>query len=145
MYYRYFSALGFLEITLYLIITIFTFFSLLCQFLSYGRVNQLYIYPLIFRFPSHLGPRRVLSRVPCAAEQVLISYLFYIQCCVYVNFSLSGDCHHSFIASALNPTKLLVYVWPFKMPQYTKLQTRNTATNILAQMHFYIVGRTALG
>ena len=28
---------------------------------------------------------RVLSRVPCAIQQVLISYLFYIQQCVYVS------------------------------------------------------------
>ena len=31
-----------------------------------------------FRFFSHIGHYRVLSRVPCAIQQVLISYLFYI-------------------------------------------------------------------
>ena len=31
---------------------------------------------------------RVLSRVPCAIQQVLISYLFYIQQCAYVNPNL---------------------------------------------------------
>ena len=40
---------------------------------------KLYIYPRFFRFFSHIGHYRVLSRVPCAIPQVLISYLFYIQ------------------------------------------------------------------
>ena len=30
------------------------------------------------RFFSHIGHYRVLSRVACAIQQVLISYLFYI-------------------------------------------------------------------
>ena len=38
----------------------------------------IYIYPLFFRFFSHIGHYRVLSRVMCAIQQVLISYLFYI-------------------------------------------------------------------
>ena len=41
-----------------------------------------------FRFFFHIGHYRVLSRVPCAIQQVVISYLFYIQQCVYVNPSL---------------------------------------------------------
>ena len=60
---------------------------MLCQFLLYSEVNQLYvyIYPLFFGFPSHLGHHRALSRVPRALQQVLISYLFYTYCCTYVN------------------------------------------------------------
>ena len=44
------------------------------------KVTQLYIYmyPLFFRFFSHIGHYRILGRVPCAVQQVLISYLFYI-------------------------------------------------------------------
>ena len=42
----------------------------------------------LFRFFSHIGHYRVLSRVPCTIQQVLISYLFYIQSCVYVSRSL---------------------------------------------------------
>ena len=63
---------------------------MLCQFLLNSKVNQLYIYiyPLFFRFFSHLGHYRVLSRVPCAVQQILMSYLFYIQYCVYVNPNL---------------------------------------------------------
>ena len=42
--------------------------------------SAIYIYPLFFGFPSHLGPHIALSRVPCAIyiQKVLISYLFYI-------------------------------------------------------------------
>ena len=36
------------------------------------------MYPLLLRFFSHMGLYRVLSRVPGAAQYVLISYLFYI-------------------------------------------------------------------
>ena len=50
--------------------------------------SVIYIYPLFFRFFSHIGDYRVLSRVPCAIQQVLISYLFYIQQYVYVNPNL---------------------------------------------------------
>ena len=67
-------------------------FTMLCQFLLYSKVNQLYvyIYPPFFGFPSHLGHHRALSRVPCATQQVLISYLFYTQYqqCIYVNPNL---------------------------------------------------------
>ena len=34
------------------------------------------IYPLSLGLPSHLGPHRALSRVPCAIQQMLISHLF---------------------------------------------------------------------
>ena len=33
---------------------------------------------LFFRLFYHIGHHRVLSRVPCAIQEVLISYLFYI-------------------------------------------------------------------
>ena len=57
---------------------------MLCYFQVNNKVNQLYIYiyiyPLFFfRFFSHIDHYRVLGRVPCAIQQVLISYLFYIQ------------------------------------------------------------------
>ena len=65
-------------------------FTILCQFLLYSKVNQLYIYiySLFFGFPSYLGHHRALSRVPCAIKLVLISYLFYTQQCIYVNPNL---------------------------------------------------------
>ena len=51
----------------------------LLQFLLYSKVNQPYVYmhSLFFGFPSHLGHHRAPSRVPCATQSVLISYLFY--------------------------------------------------------------------
>ena len=50
---------------------------MLCQFLLYSKVHQLHIHicPLFFRVFSHTGHYRVLSQVPCASQQVLISYL----------------------------------------------------------------------
>ena len=42
--------------------------------------------PILFRFPSRFGHRRPLSKVPCAAQQVLVSYLRYHYCvCVNSN------------------------------------------------------------
>ena len=54
---------------------------MLCQFLPYTKLNQLYIdiHPLLFGFLSHLGCNRVIIRVPWAIWQVLIRYLTYIQ------------------------------------------------------------------
>ena len=52
---------------------------MLCWFLLHSRMNQLYIYiyPLFFRFFSHIGHYTVLSRVPCAIQKVLIIYFIY--------------------------------------------------------------------
>ena len=43
---------------------------------------------LFWGFLSHLGHHRAPSRVPCAKQQVLISYIFYIQQCIYVSPNL---------------------------------------------------------
>ena len=71
-------------------------YSAVC-FCCAAKVNQLHtcIYPLFFRFPSHLGHHGALSRVPCSIQQVLISYLFYTQQCMYVNPSLPHTFHSS--------------------------------------------------
>ena len=52
-----------------------------------SKVNHFYtyLYSLFFRFFAHIGHYRVLSRVPCAIQQILISYLFYIQICVHIS------------------------------------------------------------
>ena len=49
---------------------------------------------LFLEFPSHLGPHRALSRVPCAIWSVLIIYLFYTQyqCCI-CQFPSSNSSH----------------------------------------------------
>ena len=43
---------------------------MLCYFQVYSKMVQLYIhiYPLFFRFFSHIGYYRMLSRVPCAIQ-----------------------------------------------------------------------------
>ena len=67
---------------------------MVCQFLLYSKVNLLYvyIYPLFFGFPSHVGHHRALSRVSCTQQQVPIIYLFcaqYQQCiCVSLNLPI---------------------------------------------------------
>ena len=48
----------------------------------------MYAYIPLFGFPSHLGPHRALSRVSCAVQQVLRSYLFYTWSCICVNPNL---------------------------------------------------------
>ena len=59
--------------------------------LSCIKVIQLcmYIFLLFFRFVSHIGHYRVLKRIPCALQQVLIRYLFYIWKCVYMSIPIS--------------------------------------------------------
>ena len=54
-------------------------FTILYPFLLCSKVNQLYlyIYPLLFGFPSCVGHRRMSSRVPWAIQQVLVSCLFF--------------------------------------------------------------------
>ena len=55
------------------------------------REAHIYIYPPPFGFPSYSGHHRALSKVPCAIQDVLISYLFYTQYqqCIYANRGLS--------------------------------------------------------
>ena len=45
--------------------------TILCSFLLCSKANQLFIhtYPLFSGFPSHLGHRRALNRVPCAISE----------------------------------------------------------------------------
>ena len=80
----------FLNLVYYIFLLEQSCFTILCQFLLYSKVNQLYvyIYPLFFGFPSHLGHHTALSRVPCAIQSVLISYLFYTQQHIHVNPNL---------------------------------------------------------
>ena len=57
---------------------------MLCQFQVYSKVIQLYIYMYLFflKFFSHLGCYIILSRVPCAIQQVLVGYPFYL--CIHL-------------------------------------------------------------
>ena len=79
-------------------------FRVSCQFLMYSKVNQLYIYiyPLFHGFPSPLRSPRSPDWVPCAAQQVLICYLFYIQ---YQSCG-SESVSHSAMSASLRPHRL---------------------------------------
>ena len=67
-------------------------FTMLCWFLLYNNVNQLYvcIYPLplgppsILPHPTHLSHPRAPSWAPYTTQQAPTSYLFYIWQCIYV-------------------------------------------------------------
>ena len=52
-------------------------FSLLCQLLLYDKVNQpyIYVYPLFFGLPSHLGHHKAPSRHLCATGSRQLSTL----------------------------------------------------------------------
>ena len=50
-----------------------------------SNVQQKNIYISFFRLFSIIGYHKILSRVPCIIQQVLVVYLFYIQQCLYVN------------------------------------------------------------
>ena len=88
---------------------------MLSQVQVYRKVNQLYIYiyPLFFRFFSHIGHYSILSRVPCVTQYVLISYQFYILQCVYVNLPIYPSLHllapgnHTFIFYICNSISVL--------------------------------------
>ena len=57
-------------------------------------ISYMYAYPpLFFGFSSHLGHPRALSRVPCAAWLVLLSYLFYTSCAICRDMDGPRDCH----------------------------------------------------
>ena len=68
---------------------------MLCSFLLYNEVNQLYvyIYPLPLGhppipYPSPLGHHWAWSWAPCAIQWIPTSYLFHTQWCAYVNPNL---------------------------------------------------------
>ena len=55
---------------------------------------QIYI---IFRYFFIIVYYRILHRVPCATQQVLVFYLFYIQQCVSVHLELLIYSSHRFL------------------------------------------------
>ena len=65
--------------------------TILCQFLVYSEVNQLYGYKYsLFGFHSHLGHCRALSRIPCAIQQVLKVILYVLlYMCIYIYIYMS--------------------------------------------------------
>ena len=63
---------------IYLFILKYSSFTMLCQFLVYSKVIQLYIYTFFFIFFSIMVYYRTLNIVPCAIQQDLVVYPFYI-------------------------------------------------------------------
>ena len=64
-----------------LILSEYSWFTLLCQFLLYRKVSQpyVYIYPLCFGFPSYLDLHRELSRLLCVIQQIsLVTYFVHM-------------------------------------------------------------------
>ena len=66
----------------------YRWFRVSCWFLLCSKVNQLhiYIYPLSFRFFSHTGSYRILSRVPCATGvgPCPLSILYIVSVCMSI-------------------------------------------------------------
>ena len=77
---------GFLFVFLFLI---FIGVQVICNVVSVSAVQKsesvIHTHISTHLFFSHLGHYRVLSRVSCATQQILISYLFYVCQCLYVN------------------------------------------------------------
>ena len=63
---------------LFFLIFQWTIVDFKCVGFRNSKLIQLYIYvyPFSFRFFSHIAYYRVLSRVPCGIQQVLVGYLF---------------------------------------------------------------------
>ena len=67
-----------------------------------------FTYPLFFGFHSHLGHHRALSRVPCAIQKVLISYLINPDICfIQIHTVLQRSIHSS--SSSLSDLILWIY------------------------------------
>ena len=71
-------------------LVVYSCFTMLCHFLLHSKANLLYvcIHPFLFGFLSHLGHHRALTRVPCAVQQLPISYILYTWECKYVTPSV---------------------------------------------------------
>ena len=68
-------------------------------------MHQLYIYPPFFRFPSHLGYHRALSKIPCDQQQVH---------CAVLSCSVMSD---SLGPHGLQPARLLC-PWLFSRQEH---------------------------
>ena len=87
--YRYTTKL-FIYMCMCVYICIITELNLLEAYIQLYIYIYIYIhiYIFFFRFFSLIDYYNILSIVPCAIEQVLVGYIFYIQQCVYVNPNL---------------------------------------------------------
>ena len=63
---------------------------MLYQFYVYNKVIQLCMYLFFLKFFSHLAYSRILSKVPCAIQQVLAGYLLIFIIIIYFIFGCDG-------------------------------------------------------
>ena len=83
---------------------------MLCQFLLYSQVNQLHMYPLFWGIFFHVSHYRALSRVPCAMQQFLVTYL-YVAVCLYQFQSSNSSLLH--LSSLVTTSLFSAYVTLF--------------------------------
>ena len=105
---------------------------MLCQFQVYSKVNQLYTYIYFFknffRFFFHIGHYRVLSRVPCATQQVLTSYLFFL-----LGYSCFTVLCQFLLYNEVN--QLYVYIYPLPLePPSPPIPPRQVITEHRAEL-----------
>ena len=96
-------------------------------YISFPFVHQLYIYTLFFRFPSHLDYQRILSRVPCAPQYILISYLFYVVVICEV------------IAAVQSLSCVRLSVTPWSVARQPPLLVKSPIKNTRMSCHFCVV------
>ena len=73
--------------------------------------SVIHIPTFFFRFFFHMGPYRILSKAPQAIQQVLISYLFYIQQYIYVNLNLPVYPSYSLVTINLFSTSVTLLLF----------------------------------
>ena len=89
---------------------------MLCYFLLYSKVNQLYvyIYPLFFRFFSHIGHSRVLIEF---SRSLLVIYFMYNS--VYMSVPISqfiSPLPYSLVTISLFSTSVTLFLFCRKRP-----------------------------
>ena len=88
------------------------------QFLSYSKVNQLYMYvwPLFFRFFSRIGRYRALNRAPCAVFSLVL----------YFVYKISNVCISVAVSPAVPPPPWCPHVCSYICVSISVLQMRSS-------------------
>ena len=119
-------------------------FTMLCQFLLYSKVNQLYVYmyPLFFRFPSHLGHHQDRKSVvqgksvDLGGRRIIKKNYYFL---IFKNFYWSiVDLQCQFqVYSKVN--QLYVYMYPlfFRFP--SQLGYHRSLSRVLCAIHQVLI------